>query len=135
MRHVPLPRDARGVTLIETMVALVVFAIGVVVVAGLFPAGQRGQLQDRMRMTANMFAQEKIEQLGHLDWSDAQITVGRHPAGTATEACGASSAWRRWYQVSTLAAPLDNLRKIVVTVEWTTTTGVRSTSATTYVRR
>jgi Tfp pilus assembly protein PilV len=123
------------VTLIETMVALVVFAIGVVVVAGLFPAGSRGQLQDRMRSTANLFAQEQIEALGNRSWSDAEVAPGRHPAGTATVACGESGAWRRWYQVSTMAAPLDNLRKIVVTVEWTTPEGVRSTTATTYVRR
>jgi hypothetical protein len=127
-------RDARGASLVELMIALVVLSLGILAVGQLFPAGTRGQLQDRMLTTGSYYAQEKIEQLGRLTWSDPGLTLGRHPAGTATEDLGASGQWHRFYVVSSLPAPLDNLKKVTVTVNWTYL-GARSVTATTYLRR
>jgi len=130
----PTPRHERGASLIELMIALVVLSLGILAVAQLFPAGSRGQLSDRMLTNANYYAQEKIEVLNTLSFVDAQLTDGRHPAGMATEACGTSGNWHRYYEVSTLAAPLDNLKKVTVTVQWTFM-GNRQTQSTTYLRR
>jgi len=130
----PVPHPERGATLIELMIALVVLALGVLAVAQLFPAGTRGQLSDRMLTSANYYAQEKIEVLNHLTWADAQLTDGRHPAGAAFEACGTSGNWHRYYEVTSLTAPLDDLKKITVTVTWTFM-GARQTQTTTYLRR
>jgi Tfp pilus assembly protein PilE len=127
-------RSERGASLIELMIALVVLALGILAVAQLFPAGTRSQLGDRMLTSANYYAQEKIEVLTNLPFADAQLTDGRHPAGTATEACGTSGAWKRFYDVSTLTAPLDNLKKVTVTVQWQFM-GSRQTQSTTYLRR
>ncbi len=131
---VPVRRSERGASLIELMIALVVLALGILAVAQLFPAGTRSQASDRMLTSANYYAQEKIEVLNHVLFSDPQLTDGRHPAGLATEACGTSGKWRRHYEVTTLSAPLDNLKKITVTVNWTFM-GNRSTQSTTYVRK
>jgi hypothetical protein len=116
------------------MVALVVLSIGLLAVAQLFPAGSRGQVQDRMLTSANYFAQEKIEQLTNVPWADPGLIVGRHPTGTATEALGTGGQWQRFYTVAVMAAPLDNLKKVTVTVNWAAG-GSRSVTATTYVRR
>lgn len=121
----------RGSSLAELMIALVVLSIGLLAVAQLFPAGSRGQVQDRMLTTANYYAQEKIEHFVNLSWNHPDLTAGRHPAGTETEDLG---AWQRFYEVEILAAPLDNLKKVTVTVNWTFQ-GNRSVAATTYVRR
>lgn len=136
MSRLPLPtrRSERGASLIELMIALVVLALGILAVSQLFPAGTRSQVSDKMLTTANYYAQEKIEILNHLPFSDAQLTDGRHPAGIVEEACGTSGRWLRHYEVTTLASPLDNLKKVTVTVSWTFM-GTRQTQSTTYVRR
>src|SRR5262245_39335838 len=102
----PMPHSERGASLIELMIALVVLALGILAVGQLFPAGTRSQVSDKMLTSANYYAQEKIEILNHISWSDAQLTDGRHPAGIATEACGTSGRWQRFYNVTTLASPL-----------------------------
>jgi hypothetical protein len=108
--------------------------MGVLAVAQLFPAGTRGQLRDRMATTGSNFAQQKLEALSVLTWSDAELTDGRHPAGTATENLGTGGAWHRFYNVTTLASPLDNCKKVTVTVQWTLGSQ-RQVQATTYLRK
>lgn len=124
----------RGASLIELMIALVVLSMGILAVAQLFPAGARAQLSDRMSTSAANYAQEKLEELNRLGWSDPALTDGRHPPGMATEALGANGKWQRFYVVSTMPAPLENLKKVTVTVGWTFM-GVRSVQTTTYLRR
>jgi len=130
----PTRRHERGASLIELMIALVVLSLGILAVAQLFPAGTRSQVSDRMLTSGNYYAQDKIETLNHLPWSDTQLTDGRHPPGIATEACGTSGRWLRFYEVTSLAAPLDNLKKVTVTVKWTYM-GARQVQSTTYLRR
>jgi prepilin-type N-terminal cleavage/methylation domain-containing protein len=130
----PIPRDPEtGMTLVEMLVALVVLSLGILSVAALFPAGTRAQLQDRMLTTADLYAQQKLEELGTLAWGDPALAVGRHPA-VAYDSLGDSRRWMRSYQVTAMAAPLDNLRKVVVTVEFTAVSH-RTVSVTSYVRR
>ena len=129
------PRAAeRGSSLAELMIALVVLSIGLLAVAQLFPSASRGQVRDRMLTGANYYAQEKIEELVNIPWSDASLTIGRHPAGSATESLGDKGQWQRSYQVDAMAAPLDNLKKITVTVNWNAM-GAKTVTATTYMRR
>jgi prepilin-type N-terminal cleavage/methylation domain-containing protein len=136
MSRLPVPtRHAdRGASLIELMIALIVLSLGILAVVRLFPAGTRSQVSDKMLTSANYYAQEKIENLNHLPWADAQLTDGRHPPGIATEACGTSGRWQRFYEITTLTAPLDNLKKVTVTVSWTFL-GARQVQSTTYLRR
>jgi prepilin-type N-terminal cleavage/methylation domain-containing protein len=124
----------RGASLIELMIALVVLSLGILAVAQLFPAGTRGQIQDRMATAGSYYAQEKLEDLNRVSWSDNALTVGRHPPGMTTENLGPTGKWHRYYDVSILPAPLDNLKKVTVTVTWTYM-GVRSVQTTTYLRR
>lgn len=123
----------RGVTLVELMIALLVLSLGVLAVGQLFPAGSRGQLSDRMLTTANNYARDKIEELSTKPWTDADLTVGRHPPGLATEALG-NGKWQRFYDVASLASPLDNLRRVSVTVSWNYL-GAKSVRDTIYMRR
>ena len=129
-----IARDARGVTLVELLAALVLIALGVLALVRLFPTASQNQLENRMLTTANLFAQEKVEALSAKTWTDADLTVGRHPPGIATEDLGPSQKWHRYWEVTAMAAPLDNLKKVTVTVNWTFM-GNRSVTATTYLRR
>jgi len=131
--NVDAARSERGMSLVELVVALVVLSIGVLAIGGVFPAGSRAQLQDKMTTTGSYYAQQKLEDLEGLGWADPNLTDGRHPAGTATESLG-SGSWHRFYQVTTMAAPMDNLKKVTVTVNWTFM-GARTVTATTYLRQ
>jgi Tfp pilus assembly protein PilV len=126
-------RNDRGATLIELMIALVMLTVGILAVGQLFPAGSRSQLQARMTTSGNYYAQEKLEQLAGSAWTDASLTDGRHPA-SGSEVLGSSGQWHRFYQVDAMAAPLGNLKKVTVTVQWVFH-GNRSVTSTTYVRR
>jgi prepilin-type N-terminal cleavage/methylation domain-containing protein len=123
----------RGITLVEVLVALVVLSVGILAVGGLFPAGARNQLSDRMLTNANYYAQQQVESLSAADWSGTDLAPGRHPS-TGSVALGGNGRWQRWYEVSSMAAPLDNLKKVTVTVSWNFM-GSRQVTATTYLRR
>ena len=126
-------RRERGTTLAELMIALVILSVGILAVAQLFPAGTGTQVRSRMTNNANYYAQERLEQLRCLGWADADLSVGRHPA-SGTESLGTSGQWQRFYEVTTMAAPLGNLKRVDVTVSWNHD-GTRSVTSTTYVRR
>ena len=123
----------RGSTLAEVMVALVVLSIGILAVARVFPAGTRSQVQSRVTSTANYYVQDKLEELSGKTWTDAALTTGRHPAA-GFDTLGTHGTWKRRYQVDQMVAPLDNLKKVTVTVNYTVQ-GARSVASTTYMRR
>ena len=127
-------RSQAGVTLIELMMALVILSIGLMAVGQLFPAGTRGQVRDKLFTTANYYAQEKLEEVAGKDWSDPELTLGRHPAANF-ETLGTYGTWQRFYQVDGMAIPLDNLRRVTVTVNWRYQDMARTVSTVTYVRR
>ena len=130
----PHPHRERGASMVELMVALVVLALGILAVGQLFPAGSQSQVRGKMMTSANLYAQQKVEQLRPLSWNDAALSLGRHPGGSATESLGDHGSWQRFYNVELMAQPLQDLKKITVTVTWTFS-GPRSVTATTYVRR
>jgi prepilin-type N-terminal cleavage/methylation domain-containing protein len=132
--RVPVLKNERGVTLIELCAALVVLAIGVLALVRIFPTATRSQSQDRMLTLANLYAQERIEDLGPKTFTDSALDFGRHPATSASDEALGSGAWHRYYTVTAMAAPLDNLKKVTVTVYWTNQ-GARTVTATTYMRR
>ena len=127
------PDPERGMTLVELMIALVVLALGILAVGRLFPLGNVTQNKDRMATAASGYSQEKLEDLENLTWADPALTDGRHPAGIATESLG-NGGWQRFYQVTTLANPLDNLKQVIVTVNWTVLNPL-GVSDTLYLRR
>jgi Tfp pilus assembly protein PilV len=124
--------NARGATLIELCIALLVLAIGLLALGQLFPAGSRSSQQSRMRTDASFFAQQKIEELGTLSWNDPALSAGRHPAGSVCDTLSGGECLR-FYNVDQLPSPLDNLKRVAVTVSWTSL-GQRSISDTTYLR-
>lgn len=127
--------DERGLSLIELLVTLIILAVGILAVGQIFPSGARSQQQDRLLTGANYWAQDKVELLSRKRWSDADLSDGRHPAGTATESLE-NGQWQRFYTVNTMTGALINLKKITVTVNYRGA-GItsRSISTTTYVRR
>lgn len=116
--------------------ALVILSLGLLAVGQLFPAGSRGQVRDRLYSSANYYAQEKLEELESKAWADPDLNPGRHPGGAAVESLGTLKTWLRYYQVDAMVSPLDNLRKVTVTVFWRAgTSDSQTVRVSTYVRR
>lgn len=133
----PIQRNAvheraaeRGASIIEMMIALIVLAIGILAVGQLFPAGTRGQQKDRMFTTAHMLANEQLETLRAVDWSDPSLVVGTH----GPDSVGTNNQYALTYVVSSMPAPMDQVKRVDVTVSYTFLRP-RSVTATTYVRR
>jgi Tfp pilus assembly protein PilV len=129
----PRPHAERGITLVEMMIAVLVMTTGILALGRLIPAATSGQLSDKMLTQANAYAQQKVESLQTRYWSDPELTDGRHPA-SSNEQLGSNGQWERYHEVTTLAAPLDNLRRVTVTVTWDFA-GPHSVTATSYLRR
>ena len=132
MRSTPITHDARGYSLSELMIVLVVLSLGILALAKLFPAASREQLRDRMRTAGSYYAQEKIESLKTMLATDPDLGDGRHPDATSVETLGTGS-WQRYWTVSHLTDPLSNVVRVDVIVRWTTTRGPDSVTAITYV--
>ena len=120
--------------MVEILIALVVLSVGIMAIGGMFPAGTRTEVQTRMQSSANYFAQLKLEELRAIPWTDPALNAGRHPAGVVCDTLGTTKAWRRFYQVDLLAAPLTDLKRVSVNVSWTYH-GTRSVIDTIYVRK
>ncbi len=134
------PRNSageRGTTLVEILIALIVLSIGLIAVAQMFPSGSRAQVQDHLLTGANNYAQQTIEDLQTRTWADTALTDGRHPSATTSLTLGTYNEWSLFYNVTTLAAPLDNLKRVDVTVSYhgAGLSSSRSVVATTYIRR
>lgn len=124
-----------GLTLLETIFALGFLAVGILAMARLFPAGERGHVQDRLVSGADGYAQEQVELLTGLAFSDTALTAGRHPGGTATISLG-SGQWQRYYTVTDLTGTLSNLKRVDVVVNYAGAgRRTRSVTASTFVRR
>ena len=135
--HTHHARPDAGFTLVEVLIALIVLTVGLLAVGRMFPMGSSAQEQDRLLTAANNFAQEKLEDLSVCSWNDTALGAGRHPTGSANEVLGSNGQWQRSYTVTLMNAPLDNLKKVDVTVTYqgASLTAARSVTATTYLRQ
>jgi len=117
-RRPPLGR--RGFSVIETMVALVILGIGIVGLASLFPLGERMQMRDRFRTSAADLAQQKLEQLRLIEWSDPLLTAGTHPSVSGeTLTLQDEGTFKRFWIVTDGTGTFQDMKKVVVRVTWT----------------
>lgn len=117
------PSDSRvannsGMSLIELLFALSVLTLGVLALVQLFPTASRAEAQDRMRTVASQCMRDEIERLQALEWTDAALSAGRHPAGNGVELVHGTDNLGRYYDVAFMPAPLANLKRVTVSTTW-----------------
>jgi len=105
-------RSQRGFTLIEVMIALVVFAIGMVTLSAMQLHSVRGANSGRHTTDAAAVAESRMEQLQRLTWDQLAPTGGWFDDGT-------ESKFENDYQVEFRVANL--------VANWTRTIDVRVT--------
>lgn len=120
MRSRPGARAARGFTLIEVMVALVVFAVGVLSLAMLIPLGTKGISRSGQTTRASELSVSTMERLLSTPYDDGDLSVGTHndPGNPYT-----GSYYVQW--VVEGDQPITSCKRITVRVRWP-----RSNSAT-----
>jgi type IV pilus assembly protein PilV len=109
-------RVRRGFALIESLVALLIFAFGVLGIIGLQVSMTKAQTQSKMRADAALLAQQVIGAM----WADAG-----NKAKYATGLCGAYAQCNDWKTRVATALPNGNSTitlagdEVQVTIEWT----------------
>jgi len=119
---VPRTRASRdGFTLVEVVVALVVFAIGVLAMAALIPFGTRSATKSGESTRASEIAASSMERLLDTPYSDADLTAGTH---TDTSNPYPGSYYVSWAVVDN--APDSLCKRITITVRWPLSTSSNS---------
>jgi Tfp pilus assembly protein PilV len=125
--------DETGFSLVEVMIMLVLLVVGVLALARLFPMADRGVVRDRLRTEAAYYLQQQVESLRSKQVNDPDLAAGRHPSDTSNEVLGTKGRLSRYWTVSTLGPPLDNVQCVSVVVRWLGPTGADSIVCATYV--
>jgi prepilin-type N-terminal cleavage/methylation domain-containing protein len=114
------PSASGGFSVIELMVALTVLGLGILGLANVFPLGSQTQMKDRMRTSGADLAQQKMEQLRTIAWSQPDLTDGIHP-GTSGETLTLTNegTFVRYWLVTTQPGNFADMKMVTVRVRWT----------------
>jgi prepilin-type N-terminal cleavage/methylation domain-containing protein len=117
-------RAARGFTLLEVMIVIVILTFGFVALAAMQIQALRGSDRGRHATNAAAIAENKMEQLQQDPWTSVTVTTGFDAAPTETnnvQLAGGSSHNERVYSVSYQVTDLQPTytRAIDVQVSWT----------------
>jgi prepilin-type N-terminal cleavage/methylation domain-containing protein len=117
-------RAARGFTLLEVMIVIVILTFGFVALAAMQIQALRGSDRGRHATNAAAIAENKMEQLQQDPWTSVIVTTGFDAAPTETnnvQLAGGSSLDERVYSVSYQVTNLQPTftRAIDVQVSWT----------------
>jgi len=105
-------RKQKGFTLIEVVAGLVILAIGLLAIAAMQITSTKGAYFSSNVTRATIFAQDKLEYLKSLSYSDSHLSAGRHDEGTIP-----GTSFSRTVQVVDDSG--NSMKTITVTIEWT----------------
>jgi len=115
MKERTMLTNQKGSSLVEIMVALVIFGIGLSMAIRSLPEGNAKTTRSRNMSIAVNLAQEKLEDLMALPYNDAELSAGNH-----TDADNPLSGHfnRSWSVVDD--TPLDGMKDVSVSVTFPT---------------
>jgi len=115
-KRIRLPLQGQGgFTLVEIMIALLVFGVGIVGLANAFPNGIRTREKARRMSVATFLAKEQVERLRSLTFNHADLAAGAH---TEPAAAGQTGYNRTWNVVDN--NPLPGMKRLTVSVSFRT---------------
>lgn len=123
-----LAQCQKGAGLVEIMIAIIVFAIGLSVVMRVLPSSNYVTTRGRNITKATNLAQEKIEELMGANFSDTDLDAGNHNDSENPIENAFSRSW--------LVAdndPVQGMKKVSVTVSFPTSSTDSSVTLQTYV--
>ena len=118
----------RGIGLIEVVVAILIFALGITAALRILPDSNRATMRAHNLTKATNLAQEMIEELIGSPFSDAELAAGSH--------VDASNPLERIYTRTwtvTDDVPVSDMKQVVVTVTFPGAGRDNTVSLTTYL--
>ena len=100
-----------GFSLIEAMIALVLFAVGMLAVGAMQIDSIKGNSFSQGLTQATVLSQQKLEELKNMPFDDSNISSGHHDEGVLS-----GSEFSRSYDVESTST---TLKAVTVTVQWT----------------
>jgi Tfp pilus assembly protein PilV len=120
-------KNEKGSSIVEIMVALLIFGIGLVAAFRMLPQSSATTTHSRNRTTAVNLAQEKIEELMSDGYENADLTAGDHvDAGNPI-----SNHFNRTWSV-TDDTPITDMKSVSVSVNFPTSGADSSVTLRTY---
>ena len=105
-------RKQKGFTLIEVVAGLIILAIGLLGIAAMQISATKGGYFSNNVTQATIFAQDKLEYLKNLSYSDSNLSNGLHNKDTIS-----GTIFSRAVNVAEDAG--NSMKTITVTVQWT----------------
>lgn len=121
-------KSQKGVGLIEILIAIVLFGIGVSLALRTLPESNVAMTRGRNISVATNFAQEKVEELMSIPFSNADLTSGAHadPENPIDR-----SFTRNW--TVTDDAPVAGMKTVAVSVSFETANSDSTVTVTTFI--
>jgi prepilin-type N-terminal cleavage/methylation domain-containing protein len=112
---------SHGFTLIEVMIAVVVLSVAFLATASTVIAVISGNNLSKQMDAATMLAQDKLEELRNLAYSDPTLNDLQHqdPNSPLTSTGAAGGYYMRTWNITT-DSPSAGMKTVSVTVQWTT---------------
>jgi Tfp pilus assembly protein PilV len=106
-----------GFSFIEVLICLVFLAIGLLAIASLQVSSVRGNFFSNNLMQATYVAQDRLEFLKNLSYSDPSLNAGNHDDGTY-KISGSELTFNRSYSVEPIPDPNGSYLQVNYTVRW-----------------
>ena len=119
-KHMP-GHIEKGFTLIETMIAMAILAIGLLAVASMQITAFQGNRAARLQTEAVALAAQQLEELGALPYDDARLASGSH----SESGVGPAGQYDLEWQIAP-DSPLPETKTITLTVGWNSRGGQRN---------
>jgi len=121
-------KTEKGIGLIEILIALVLFGIGISFALRTLPDSNVAMTRGRNLTEATNFAQEKIEELMAVPFSDGDLTAGTHADPDNPIQTHFTRSW-------TVAddAPVQGMKTVAVSVSFETANSDSAVTLTTFV--
>jgi prepilin-type N-terminal cleavage/methylation domain-containing protein len=109
--------DSKGFTLIEVLLAIAVFAIGILAVGSMQISATGNNLSARQRTEATLLAAQEIEELMLVAYNSARLDAGPHARSAFVAPSGLYMLYTIEWDVAD-NVPLLNTKSIDLTVCW-----------------
>lgn len=105
-------KNESGFSLVEVLIGLVILAIGFLGIASMQIASVKGDIFSSSATQATVLAEDKLEYLKNLSYSDSNLSPGQHNEGAIPDTIFS----RRYSIVEDVG---NSIKTITVTVQWT----------------
>jgi type IV pilus assembly protein PilV len=130
-------KNEAGLTLIEVMISLAIFSIGILAVAQLQIWNVKNNTTANISTQATLLARAKLEDLKNMPFTHAKLGIGTHnDANNPIDIQGTSGGiFNRQWTVTGFAGDPANWRQVDMTVSWNRLGQNRQIDLTTIIKR